>query len=97
MLQEGQEAEVTVNEMKEEGIVEKEIVLKEITPGEDLEVEIEGMGKEAGEEVEREKRGTVIETGGEEDLGQEVEAETEENPEMKEEDLKTVQVAKTVD
>jgi len=97
VVQEVQEVEVTQNEMKEEGIVEKEIVMKETILGEDLEVEIEGVGREAGGGVERERKGTVIETGGEDGQGQEVEAETEEDQEMKEEDLKTVQVAKTVD
>lgn len=71
--------------------------MKETTRGEDLEVEIEGVGKEAGGGVEREIKGATIETGREGGQGQEVEAETEEDQEMKEEDLKTVQVAKTVD
>lgn len=88
---------MTQNEMKEEGIVERGIVLKETTLGEDLEVEIEGVVKEVGGGVEREIKGAVMETGGEDGQGQEVEAETEEDQEMKEEDLKTAQVVKTVD
>lgn len=88
---------MTQNEMKEECIVERGIALKETTLGEDLEVEIEGVVKEVGGGVEREIKGAVMETGGEDGQGQEVEAETEEDQEMKEEDLKTAQVVKTVD